>query len=219
VLNSAPNGQTLGNLGASFHSGNLSDLCSLMVACHLYFAAGKQYLAASHSVDTDLACDLHSLDSEGPESKMRYLRDARLATRTIFLVVVMVGGGWQKVNLQAQTQATSPDPERGIKQPKTTTMLADVMSLVKWVSDITPLLQSQGNEADRNKLRGKLKSISDQLASTETVNRAVVANLKSTSPNYSLLKKQLEQLHDADDSIAGSIAAIRSELHLKGPAS
>jgi hypothetical protein len=86
------------------------------------------------------------------------------------------------------------------------------------VTDITPLLREQGNEADRNKLRDKLSNISQQLAATGTINDAVVTNLNSTPPDYDKLRTQLTDLRNADASIADSIAAIRSQLHLTGQA-
>jgi septal ring factor EnvC (AmiA/AmiB activator) len=131
------------------------------------------------------------------------------------LLVIMV---WQSATSLSQKTAELPKQQKASNAPNTSTMLAQVKSLIQWVSDITPILQSQGNEADRNKLRDKLGSISRQLASTETINTAVVENLKSANPDYNTLRSQLLQLQAADASIAASIAAIRSELHLNGQA-
>lgn len=135
------------------------------------------------------------------------------------LVAMMVGAfTCHSVTLDAQAGAQASGVFSREQQPSASTMLTEISSLVRWVSEITPMLRAQGNEADRNKLRIKLSSISQQLASTETINIDVVTNLKSSQPNFQKLRLQLAKLQNADVSIATSIAAIRSDLHLTGQA-
>jgi hypothetical protein len=121
-------------------------------------------------------------------------------------------------SLRAESIAIQVNNDKTAAQPGTSGMLSGVSGLIKWVSDITPLLREQGNEADRKKLRDKLDNISQQLAATGTTNDAVVTNLQGAPPDYDKLRSQLTDLRNADASIADSIAAIRSQLHLTGQA-
>ena len=81
------------------------------------------------------------------------------------------------------------------------------------------MLQNKASEADRNKLRNKLRGISQQLASTATINDAVIDNLQSSNLGCNKLQQQLIALEKADQSIADSMAVgIKSNLHLDGEA-
>jgi len=194
-----------------FRSGSRRHLCGPLAACQLHITVGE-HIDPARTAGATLAFDLYSVGIERQTNKMKPSISAICEKKKIVCCVgLMAVAMLQRSTLHAQPHAA------GTQQPAgTTSMLADVKSLVKWVSDITPMLQSQGSEADRSKLRAKVKSISDNLATTETINRAVVDNLESAHPDYGALYTQLKRLQDADASIAKSIGAIRSDLSLSG---
>lgn len=142
---------------------------------------------------------------------------AMIQQRKLFLAGVLTVASVQGAVMFGQSQ--QPTPRKGAAQvPNSATFTSQITSLVKWVTEITPMLQNQANEADRNKLRNKLRDISQQLASTATINDAVIDNLQSSNLDWNKLQQQLIALEKADQSIADSIAAIRSNLHLDGEA-
>jgi hypothetical protein len=156
------------------------------------------------------------MDNDGKEENMKLLVSSFRKRMFSGALAIMVVAPTHPV--RAESIAVEVNSDTTTAQQGTSRMLSGVSGLIKWVSEITPLLRAQGDEADRNKLRGSLTNISKQLASTGTINDAVVTNLKATQPNYDKLRSQLTDLRNADASIADSIAAIRSQLHLTGQA-
>lgn len=114
---------------------------------------------------------------------------------------------------RAQTSSAQTKPSAGGQK---NSYLDELSSLPKWFKSIIPMLQSQGNGLDREKLRDKLKLINEQLASTEQLNLQVVAILKTKLPDYNELYQKLNEIKNANEAIANAIGNIRSELHLQG---